>query len=217
MCQVRVRAHILLTVHAGFELAGEVLAIGSDVRTIKVGDRVCALKKTGMGAFAQMCLVNAHDAHPIPHNVDYETAAAMPVAYGTALHTLRDVLRVHEWKKEKLVHMSHIYARMCTQTDNTHCDITRRHWHGVCRSGTECLQMQSDRCDRFECQIRCCPANGWVHCTRDTTCAGVLATVEYTDEKMPKLVHKLSSAAGGGVDMCIDTVGGHWFDLAMKW
>jgi NADPH:quinone reductase-like Zn-dependent oxidoreductase len=49
------------------------------------------------------------------------------------------------------------------------------------------------------------------------TSAGILATVEYTDEKMPKLVQKLSSATSGGVDMCIDTVGGHWFDLAMKW
>jgi NADPH:quinone reductase-like Zn-dependent oxidoreductase len=106
------RAHILRTVHAGFELAGEVLAIGRDVRTVKVGDRVCALKTEGRGAFAQMCLVDERDAHTIPYNVDYETAAAMPVAYGTALHTLRDVLRVHKWEKVKWVYVWHMCAHV---------------------------------------------------------------------------------------------------------
>ena len=46
---------------------------------------------------------------------------------------------------------------------------------------------------------------------------GILATAQFTDEKLPRTIKKLNKALVDGVDMCIDTVGGHWFDLFLKW
>ena len=48
------------------------------------------------GAFAQRCVVDANAAVKLPHKVPYDRAASMLVAYCTALHTLKNVLKVKE-------------------------------------------------------------------------------------------------------------------------
>uniref|UniRef100_A0A5S6QY55 PKS_ER domain-containing protein n=1 Tax=Trichuris muris TaxID=70415 RepID=A0A5S6QY55_TRIMR len=68
----------------GFELAGKVTAVGSDVTRFKVGDRVLALKTESLGAFAAVCVVNEKETFLLPHSVDYETACCLPAAYGSA-------------------------------------------------------------------------------------------------------------------------------------
>ncbi len=68
----------------GLEAAGEVLEVGRDVGDhVKVGDRVLAFARHG-GSHAEEVVVQGGIATPIPDAMDYVSAAAFPVAYGTA-------------------------------------------------------------------------------------------------------------------------------------
>src|ERR1700726_961536 len=79
----------------GNELAGEVIAAGSDVKRFRVDDRVFArVAKERAGAFAeQACVDEVHAAH-MPRDLDFMAAAAVPLAGLTALQALRDELGV---------------------------------------------------------------------------------------------------------------------------
>jgi NADPH2:quinone reductase len=71
----------------GGEAAGVVAAVGERAGTFKVGDRVMAL--TGWGAFAEQVAVPFYNVLPIPAQMDFTTAAAFGMAYGTSMHALR--------------------------------------------------------------------------------------------------------------------------------
>lgn len=45
--------------------------------------------------------------------------------------------------------------------------------------------------------------------------AGAYCTVEYPTESMPQAVERATE--GKLADCCIDTVGGNWFDQAVRW
>jgi NADPH2:quinone reductase len=72
----------------GSELAGIIKEIGSGVTRVKVGDRVMAF--TIHGAFAEEVALEATRSIPIPAEMDFITAAALLVTYGTMDHALRD-------------------------------------------------------------------------------------------------------------------------------
>lgn len=72
----------------GSELAGVVTAVGPGVTGVAVGDRVMAF--TIHGAFAEQVVIAAERAVPIPDGVDFRTAAALLITYGTMDHALRD-------------------------------------------------------------------------------------------------------------------------------
>jgi NADPH:quinone reductase-like Zn-dependent oxidoreductase len=79
----------------GNELTGEVVTCGDQVRRFRVGDRVFArVAKNRMGAFAQFAIVEENHAAVIPASLNFETAAAVPLAGLTALQVLRDELHV---------------------------------------------------------------------------------------------------------------------------
>lgn len=71
----------------GGEAAGVVAAVGEKAGTFKVGDRVMAL--TGWGAFAEQVAVPFYNMLPIPASMDFTTAAAFGMTYGTSMHALR--------------------------------------------------------------------------------------------------------------------------------
>jgi NADPH:quinone reductase-like Zn-dependent oxidoreductase len=84
----------------GNELAGEVIAVGSDVKRFRVGDRVFArVAKERAGAFAEQACVDEDDAAHMPQNLDFTAAAAVPLAGLTALQALRDELDVKPGQK----------------------------------------------------------------------------------------------------------------------
>src|ERR1700674_3882557 len=84
----------------GNELAGEVIAVGGDVKRFRVGDRVFArVAKDRAGAFAEQACVDEDDAAHMPRNLDFTAAAAVPLAGLTALQALRDELRVKPGQK----------------------------------------------------------------------------------------------------------------------
>ncbi|HWB48634.1 MAG TPA: NADPH:quinone oxidoreductase family protein, partial [Stellaceae bacterium] len=66
----------------GLEVAGEIAGVGEAVHGLKPGTRVMA--PTHGNAFAEEVIVPAVAAVPIPAAMDYTTAAAFPVAYGTS-------------------------------------------------------------------------------------------------------------------------------------
>lgn len=67
----------------GLEAAGEVIELGAEVRRLTVGQRVLAVLRFG-GAYAEEIAIDADAVVPIPEAMDFATAAAFPVAYGTS-------------------------------------------------------------------------------------------------------------------------------------
>lgn len=71
----------------GGEAAGVVAAIGESIAHLKVGDRVMAL--TGWGSFAEQVAVSGQNVLPMPAEMDFATAAAFGMTYGTSMHALK--------------------------------------------------------------------------------------------------------------------------------
>ncbi|WP_414164168.1 quinone oxidoreductase family protein [Superficieibacter sp. BNK-5] len=80
----------------GYAAAGTVVAVGSNVRSRKVGDRVAAFHM--QGSHAERWTVPAERTWLIPDRVDAAEAAVLPISFGTAHHCLftRGMLRQGE-------------------------------------------------------------------------------------------------------------------------
>ncbi len=76
----------------GLEVAGEVAAVGWQVKGFKVGDLVCAL--TNGGGYAEYCTAPALQCLPWPEGYDAIHAAALPEAYFTVWSNLFDLGRL---------------------------------------------------------------------------------------------------------------------------
>jgi alcohol dehydrogenase len=82
----------------GLDVAGEIVAVGPGVDGWTVGDRVLVdpinrvegglMGETVHGGLAELCKARAHQLIRIPEGVSYADAAALPVAYGTALRMM---------------------------------------------------------------------------------------------------------------------------------
>ena len=92
---------------SGGDVAGEVAALGEGVHSVEVGQRLLidpavrmpdgtlgALGESTTGGLSEYMTVSAENAIPLPHDVSYERAAALPIAYGTAWRMLRTRGRV---------------------------------------------------------------------------------------------------------------------------
>ena len=73
----------------GLELSGTILEIGSNVKNHKINDRIIGIAK--YGTYCDEIVMPAENVYKIPKEMDFETAAAFPVAYGTAYGAI-------EWK-----------------------------------------------------------------------------------------------------------------------
>jgi NADPH2:quinone reductase len=67
----------------GLEAAGEVIETGDGVPSLRSGQRVLAVLRDG-GGYAEEIVLDAATVLPIPESMDFVTAAAFPVAYGTS-------------------------------------------------------------------------------------------------------------------------------------
>jgi NADPH:quinone reductase len=72
----------------GGEVAGVVKALGDGVSTLKIGDRV--IGSSGWGGFAEELVLDASRVTPIPDAMDFVTASAFLLTYGTSHHALKD-------------------------------------------------------------------------------------------------------------------------------
>ncbi len=83
MCEGKYQVKPPVPFIPGLEVAGVVAEVGEGVTHVKVGDRVMAFARLA-GGFASEIVLPAAIATRIPDNMDFETAAAFPIAYGTA-------------------------------------------------------------------------------------------------------------------------------------
>jgi alcohol dehydrogenase len=95
----------------GLDVAGEIAEVGPGVTGWKKGDRVLVdpinrvegglMGETVHGGLAELCRARAHQLVRIPDGVSFADAAALPVAYGTALRMM--VTNGHIQKGEKVL------------------------------------------------------------------------------------------------------------------
>ena len=75
----------------GADFAGTVEQLGSGIDTVSVGDSVCGdLCASGWGAFAEYVCVPVSALVPMPSNITFEQAAALPQAGVMALQGICD-------------------------------------------------------------------------------------------------------------------------------
>ena len=72
----------------GLEIAGEVVACGSAVKTWKTGDKVCAL--THGGGYAEYCVAPEVQALPVPKGLSMAEAASLPETFFTVWSNVYD-------------------------------------------------------------------------------------------------------------------------------
>lgn len=66
----------------GYQAAGEVVEVGEGVTHLRVGQKVTTVNAAG--SHAELRLVPARNAWPVPDGMDIKLAAAIPVPFGTA-------------------------------------------------------------------------------------------------------------------------------------
>jgi NADPH2:quinone reductase len=72
----------------GSEIAGVVKSLGEGVTNIKPGDRVIVF--TNWGGYAEEVAAEASQLIPMPPGLDFATASAFVLTYGTSIHALKD-------------------------------------------------------------------------------------------------------------------------------
>lgn len=78
----------------GFEVAGEVRAVGPDETRFVPGDRVMA--SLWYGGYSEVVAVDESRVFAVPEAVSDEQAAVVPIAYGTGYHALADRAQLAE-------------------------------------------------------------------------------------------------------------------------
>lgn len=84
----------------GLDVAGTVVATGSDVTRFHMGDEVFGISK---GSFAEYAAVREDKLSHKPAGLTYEQAAVVPISGGTALQGLRDAGRLEVGQRVLIV------------------------------------------------------------------------------------------------------------------
>lgn len=73
----------------GWDAAGDIVELGSNVRNFKIGDKVFARPETtNRGTYAEFTAIDSHLLAKIPDNISYEEAACVPLTGLTAWQCL---------------------------------------------------------------------------------------------------------------------------------
>ncbi len=83
----------------GFDFAGEIVEMGKDVTSFKVGDKVFG-GTTALGCYAEYTCINKDDViTTIPENVNYQSAAPVSGSAITVMHFLKGLAKIKEGDK----------------------------------------------------------------------------------------------------------------------
>lgn len=77
----------------GFELAGEIAAVGEGVTKFKEGDRVYA--NSFLGAYAELISLDANAVYPLPNCATYAQGTALSNSYPTAYYALFNLAKAN--------------------------------------------------------------------------------------------------------------------------
>jgi alcohol dehydrogenase len=109
----------------GLDVAGEIAEVGPGVSGWKRGDRVLVdpinrvegglMGETVHGGLAELCRARAHQLIRIPDGVSFADAAALPVAYGTAIRMMRTIGHVTKGEKVLILGASGGVGVCCLQ------------------------------------------------------------------------------------------------------
>jgi NADPH:quinone reductase-like Zn-dependent oxidoreductase len=86
----------------GFDLAGQVEAVGKNVTHVRPGDEVfgsCPVFGVGAGTCAELAATKENLLAPKPVDLSFEQAAALPTSGLAALHGLRDAAKLRAGQK----------------------------------------------------------------------------------------------------------------------
>ena len=83
----------------GMEVAGEIIKIGPNVSSLKIGDRVAALSQ--LSGYAEQAVVQEKSVFKIPSKMSFDDSCALLCAYGTSHYALKQ--RANLKKNELLV------------------------------------------------------------------------------------------------------------------
>lgn len=72
---------------AGVDFSGDVISVGSNVKTVAEGDRIVAMSNDG-GGFGTRCKIDHRNVWKIPDSMDYKTASSFLISYATGLLAL---------------------------------------------------------------------------------------------------------------------------------
>jgi NADPH:quinone reductase len=86
----------------GLEASGVIVALGSEVKDFKVGDRV-AYVNAGIGAYAELKAVNVYNLIPVPSDITDEQVASS-LLKGLMAHTLLHRVYISSLVKRILIH-----------------------------------------------------------------------------------------------------------------
>jgi alcohol dehydrogenase len=114
-----------LPVIVGLDVAGEIVAVGPGVSGWAAGDRVLVdpinrvegglMGETVNGGLAEYCRARAHQLIRIPAGITFAQAAALPVAYGTALRMMTTIGAVERGEKVLILGASGGVGVCCVQ------------------------------------------------------------------------------------------------------
>jgi alcohol dehydrogenase len=109
----------------GIDVAGDIVAVGEGVQDYRVGQRVLVdpiervkgglLGETFDGGLAELVRVPAHMLIPLPDEVGYAEAAALPVAYGTAYRMMLTRGKIQPGEKVLILGASGGVGTCCVQ------------------------------------------------------------------------------------------------------
>jgi NADPH:quinone reductase-like Zn-dependent oxidoreductase len=124
----------------GQSFAGTVIEIGSEVKDLKVGDRVCG---TAPGAFADLVVARAKRVAVLPNSVGFDEASTIPVSASTALQAVQKHGKVSAGQKVLIIGASGCVGSFAVQTaKGLGAEVT-----GVCR-GTKKTYVKSMGADQ---------------------------------------------------------------------
>ena len=83
----------------GMEVAGEIVKIGPNVSSLKIGDRVAALSQ--LSGYAEQAVIQEKSVFKIPSKMSFDDSCALLCAYGTSHYALKQ--RANLKKNELLV------------------------------------------------------------------------------------------------------------------
>lgn len=110
----------------GLDFAGEIVEVGREITEWRVGDRVMidpsdrktfggVIGEARHGGLAEYCAVPAHHLVALPDDVSDETAACLPVAYGTAWRMMMTIGKIKAGEKVLILGASGGVGTCCVQ------------------------------------------------------------------------------------------------------